>query len=205
MSVKLKRNEFCVIWRDNNFSSKPVYHNKFDAIFKNFLKERKRYINQESKFNVYTFETSEEALKILERKKYNKIILISNIGSDLEGKKFIDNARKILGNDVIVLFLSYNIEHLKWIKDYKNALFSNQPLFYAEYLNCFNANNITIIESNIRNLINQIEIFYKTKFNFDNNFLNFPLYKESGKYSDLEFDNSYSYEKDYFRHICNVI
>ena len=205
MSVKLKRNEFCVIWRDNNFSSKPVYHNKFDAIFKNFLKERKRYINQESKFNVYTFETSEEALKILERKKYNKIILISNIGSDLEGKKFIDNARKILGNDVIVLFLSYNIEHLKWIKDYKNALFSNQPLFYAEYLNCFNANNITIIESNIRNLINQIEIFYKTKFNFDNNFLNFPLYKESGKYSDLEFDNSYSYEKDYFCHICNVI
>ena len=70
IGAKLQRAEYCCIWRDNNFSSKPVYHNKFDAIFKNFLKERKRYINQESKFNVYTFETSEEALKILERKKY---------------------------------------------------------------------------------------------------------------------------------------
>ena len=34
MSAKLKRVEFCVIWRDNNFSSKPVYNNEYDKIFK---------------------------------------------------------------------------------------------------------------------------------------------------------------------------
>ena len=186
ISAKLKRNEYCVIWRDNNFSSKPVYNNKFDAIFKKFLEERMKYINQEGRFNIYPCETSEEALKLVERKKYNKIILISNIGTDLGGKKFITNARKILENDVIVLFLAYNIEHLEWVKDFNNALFSNESKFYERYLNCFYDNET--IDDNIKLLINEMEMFYKIKFKFDNNYLNFPLYKESGKYSDLEFN-----------------
>ena len=41
-------------------------------------------------------------------KKYNKIILLSNIGQDLGGKKFVDEARKIIKNDVIVLFSAYD-------------------------------------------------------------------------------------------------
>ena len=184
MSAKLKRNEYCVIWRDNNFSSKPVYNNKFDEIFKKFLSERIKYINQVAKYNIYPCETSEEALKLVERKKYNKIILISNVGKDLEGKKFVKKARKIIGNDVIVLFLAYNIEHLKWIKDYKNALFSNNPEFYEEYLECFDDDSI---EYKIKSLIGQMEKNYKIKFNFDGNFLKFPNFKESGKYSDLRF------------------
>ena len=72
---------------------------------------------------------------MVKRKKYNKIILISNVGSDLGGKAFIDEARKIIGNDVITLFLAYNISHLNWIKDYRNAIFSNDPKFYEKYLN----------------------------------------------------------------------
>ena len=186
MSVKLKRNEYCVIWRDNNFSPNPVYNNKFDAIFKKFLEERMKFINQEGRFNIYPCETSEEALKLVERKKYNKIILISNIGTDLGGKKFIINARKILGNDVLALFLAYNIKHLEWVKDFNNALFSNEPEFYEKYLNCFYDNKT--IDDNIKLLINEMEMFYKVKFKFDNNYLNFPLYKESGKYSDLTFN-----------------
>ena len=137
ISAKLKRNEYCVIWRDNNFSSKPVYNNKFDEIFKKFLNERMKYIKQMAKYNIYSCETTEEALKLIDRKKYNKIILISNVGSDLGGKKFVTKARKIIGKDVIVLFLAYNIAHLKWIKDFKNALFSNDLKFYEEYLQCF--------------------------------------------------------------------
>ena len=27
IGMKMKRNEFCIIWRDNNFSSNPVYFN----------------------------------------------------------------------------------------------------------------------------------------------------------------------------------
>ena len=187
MSAKLERNEYCVIWRDNNFSEKPVYNNKFDALFKKFLNERIKYINQMAKYNIYPCETSEEALKLVERKKYNKIILISNVGTNLGGKDFIKKARKIIGNDVIALFLAYNTAHLKWIKDFKNSLFSNEPQFYEEYLDCFSDNKK--IEENIKNLIAQMENHYKIKFNFDNDFLKFPNYKESGKYSDLRFKN----------------
>ena len=184
ISVKLERNEYCVIWRDNNFSSKSVYNNEFDEIFKNFLKDRIKYIRQNAKYNIYPCETTEEALSLVKRKKYNKIILLSNVGTDLGGKKFVDMARKIIGNNVIVLFLAYRTSHLNWITNYKNAIFSNDPKFYEEYLECFNGNNITY---NIENLIKKMEKHYDVKFNFDKHFLDFPLYKENGKYSDLTF------------------
>jgi hypothetical protein len=184
MSAKLKRVEFCVIWRDNNFSSKPVYNNEFDQKFKAFLKERMKYINQNAKYNIYACQTSEEALELVNRKKYNKIILISNVGTDLGGKKFIDKARQIIGNDVISLFLAYSISHLSWIKNYKNALFSNEPKFYEEYLECFND---TYIESKIKDLVGKMETHYHVKFNFDDKFLEYPNFKTSGEYKDLRF------------------
>ena len=187
MSARLIRNEFCVIWRDSNFSSKPIYNNEFDAIFKKFLNERIKYIKQFAKYNIYTCETSEEALKLVERKKYNKIILISNIGNDSGGKKFVTEARKIIGNDVIALFLAYNVDHLNWVKNYKNALFSNDPAFYEEYLQCFEKSNY--IKENIKSLIKKMENHYKITFKFDDNFLNFPNFRVIGKYSDLSFNN----------------
>ena len=187
IGAKLKRKEFCVIWRDNNFSSKPVYNNQFDQIFKDFLKERLTYIEQYAEFNIYPCETSEEALKLVERKKYNKIILISNVGTDLGGKKFIDEARKIIGNNVIVLFLAYNKNHLEWIKKYKNALFSNDPKFYEDYLRCFSDEYYSKKEK-IMELKSTIENHYNIQFNFDDAFLDYPLFKEEGKYGDLKFD-----------------
>ena len=185
ISIKFKREEFCVIWRDDNFSEKPVFNDEFDEIFKKFLKERIKYIKQEAKFNVYPCKTTQEALEIVNRKKYNKIILISNVGPNYGGKDFVDKARKIIGNDVIVLFLAYNINHLNWIKTYKNALFSNEPKFYEEYLESFTKE--PEIVDNMKKLILKVENHYKVKFNFDNNYLHFPLYKEEGFYSDLLF------------------
>jgi ubiquitin len=187
IGAKLKRKEFCVIWRDNNFSSKPVYNNEFDQIFKAFLKERLTYIEQFAEFNIYPFETSEEALKLVERKKYNKIILISNVGTDLGGKKFVDNARKIIGNNVIALFLAYNKNHLEWIKNYKNALFSNDPKFYEDYLRCF-SDEYYGKKTKLMELKSTIENHYNIQFNFDDAFLDYPLYKEEGKYGDLKFN-----------------
>ena len=184
--AKLKRNEFCIIWRDNNFSSKIIINDKLKILKNNFLKERIRYIKQFLNYNVYPCETSEEALKLLERKKYNKIILLSNIGSNLEGKKFVENARKILGNDVITLFVSYNTNHLKWIKDYKNALFINEPKLIEEYLKSFEDNYD--IKDKIKLVIRKSENYYKVKFNFDNNFLHYPFFKNEGKYTELTFN-----------------
>ena len=187
IGAKLKRKEFCVIWRDNNFSPNPVYNNEFDQIFKNFLKERLTYIEQYAEYNIYPCETSEEALKLVERKKYNKIILISNVGTDLGGKKFIDEARKIIGNNVIVLFLAYNKNHLEWIKNYKNALFSNDPKFYEDYLRCFSDEYYSKKEK-IMELKSTIENHYNIQFDFDDKFLYYPLYKVEGKYGDLTFN-----------------
>ena len=184
MSATLKRVEFCVIWRDNNFSSNPVYNNQYDQIFKSFLKERMAYINQIAKYNIYPCETTEEALELVNRKKYNKIILISNVGTDLGGKKFVDKAREIIGKNVIALFLAYRIAHLDWIKNYKNAIFSNEPKFYEEYLQCFEGNEI---KSNIRKLVEKLEKYYNVKFNFDDDFLEYPHFKEDGKYMDFSF------------------
>ena len=86
MSVILKRVEFWVILRDDHFSSKPIYNNEFDEKFKQFLKERLKYINQNAKYNIYPCKKTEEALKLVKRKKYNKIILISNVGINFGGK-----------------------------------------------------------------------------------------------------------------------
>ena len=187
MSAKLKRVEYCVIWRDNNFSTQPVYYNKFDQIFKSFLKERLKYINQYSKYNIYACETSEEALKLVNRKKYNKIILISNVGTDFGGKKFIDEARKIIGNNVIALFLAYKSSHVDWIKKYENALFSNDPKFYEEYLQCFDEENDGTIKYNIEELVKKMEEHYKVKFNFNERYLDYPKFLENGNYGDLRF------------------
>ena len=206
MGCKFKRNEYCVVWRDVNFSPKPVYNNKFDKKFKSFLKDRLDYMKLTSKFNFYPCETSEEALKIIERKKFNKIILISNVGTDLSGKKFIIDARKIIGSEIVALFLCYNIKHLDWIKNFKNALFSNDASFYEEYLNCFikkkdeqEDDNDSDSEDNkdddiddkkiikeIKELRDSVENTYLVKFNFDDNFLNYPNFKNSGEFSDLE-------------------
>ena len=168
------------------FHQKPIYNNKFDEIFKKFLRERMKYIEQNANYNIYTFDNSEEALNLIKRKKYNKIILISNVGKNFGGKTFINKAREIIGNNVIALFLAYNISHLDWIKNYKNALFSNQPNFYEEYLECFNC-EYNKVKRRINSLKEKVEKHYNATFNFDDKFLDFPNYKEEGKYSDLTF------------------
>jgi hypothetical protein len=190
MSAKFKRVEYCVIWRDNNFSSDPVYNNEFDQIFKSFLKERMKYINQNAKFNIYPCETSEEALELVNRKKYNKIILISSIGLDLSGKKFVEVARKILGFDIVVLFFSANKNHFSWLKDFKNALYTSHADFYKEYILNYN-------EKGIRNLKNKIESYYKNlKLKLDDKFLEYPKFINQEEYDKIIFNEPTPYFKN---------
>ena len=184
ISLKFERVEYCIIWRDINFAKVGIYNNEFDPIFKSFLKDCIKYIKQSLKFNLYPCQTTDEAINLIKRKKFNKIILISNVGNDYGGIAFVDQARKIIGNDVIALFLAYRVEHLNWIKNYKNALFCNDKMLFKEYINCF---NYCKPEKKIKEFIQKCEYHYKVKFNFDNNFLQFPFYKDRGFYSDLTF------------------
>ena len=67
--ITLQRSEYCIIWHDPNFTG---------GIFQDELMERKKYAQQMTNFNLY-YETNEkDALKLIWRKKYNKIILLSN-------------------------------------------------------------------------------------------------------------------------------
>ena len=77
LSMKMKREEYCIIWRNINFSTEQLNNN---------ISKQLGYIDQYDNFNVYPCNSTEEALKLVKRKKYNKIILLSDIGRDYGGK-----------------------------------------------------------------------------------------------------------------------
>ena len=70
---------------------------------------------------------------------------------------------------------------MNWISQYKNALYSNNNKFCEEYLDSFDDID------KMKGLITKLEKNYTVKFNFDDNFLTFPLYKNKGYYSELSF------------------
>ena len=140
------------------------------------------------KYNLYPCQSTKEALELVNRKQYNKIILLSNVGKNNEGIYFIEEARKIIGNDVIALFVAFNVQHIYKIQNLKNALFSNKAEINKKYLECFNNEYYEYERINeIQKLIKEMENYYHAHFNFDENFLYFPKYKPEGKYSELSF------------------
>ena len=178
--LTFKRNEYIVVWRDPHFKGKNDYSD--------YLKERQLFIYEYAKMNVYLTGSTEEALEIIKRKKYNKIILISNIGLDLGGKKFVEVARKILGFNAPVLFFSANRKHFSWLKDFPNALYTSQESFYKDYILNYN-------EKGLLELKKKIESFYGIKLYFESNFLKFPNFVNQEKYDKLIFEEPSPYFK----------
>ena len=180
--LTLKRNEYLVIWRDPSFDKKTEWNN--------FLEERKMYIYKESKMNAFFVGSIEKGLEIIQRKRYNKIIIISNIGLDLSGKKFVEVARKILGFDVMVLFFSNNKNNFEWLQKFPNALYTSMNNFYEKYVSNYNKNGLIQLKK-------EVEKQYKIKLNFTNDFLSFPKYVDNKKYDDLFFNDI----NEYFRRV----
>ena len=170
--LTLRRNEYLVVWRDPSFGTKNEYND--------FLEERKMFIYKQSKMNAFFVGSVEKGLEIIQRKRYNKIILISNIGKDLSGKKFVEIARKILGFNVMVLFFSNNNEHFSWLKKFPNALYTNMNNFYEKYVTNYNKDGLIQLKKEIENK-------YKIKLNFTNDFLSFPNFACDKQYKDLLF------------------
>ena len=178
--LTFKRNEYLIIWRDSHFKGA----NELDK----FLEEQKLFIYEYAKMNAYFESSIEKALELIQRKKYNKIILISNIGLDLSGKRFVEIARKILGFNVMVLFYSKNKSHLSWLQNFPNVLFTDNSNFYQEYILNYN-------ESGLLNLKKKIETYYNIKLIFDNNFLKFPKFINSDKFDNIIFGEQIQYFK----------
>ena len=170
--LTFKRNEYFVIWRDNHF--------KGQNNFSKYLKERQLFIFQHAQMNAYFESSSEKALDIIKRKKNNKIILISNIGLDLAGKKFVEVARKILGFNVMVLFFSANSKHFSWLQNFPNALYTSSDDFYKKYILNYNKDGLL-------NLKKEVEARYKIKLMFDKDYLKFPKFVNNEKYDNIFF------------------
>ena len=172
-NLDFKINESLIIWRDPT-----INENKSNAKVFNVSK---MYINQFLRINAYFKDSIENALELIKRKKLNKIILISNIGLDLSGKKLMEIARKILDFPVIILFFSQNLMHLKWIQEEKNILFTSETNFYKKYI--LNYNEKDLIE-----LKKEIENNFKIKLQFTRDYLKFPKFIGNRKFKDIIFD-----------------
>ena len=150
-------------------------------VYENNLKEQKLFEYGLERMNVY-FETStERALKLIKKKRFNKIILLSNIGKDLIRIKFVEISRKILGFDITVLFYSNNLDHLPFIQQFPNALFTNKDSFFRDYILNYNYQGILLLKQ-------KIERYYNIKLNFNNNFFSFPYFINEKKFEEIIFD-----------------
>ena len=188
--LTFKRNEYFVIWRDPNFSGQNN--------FSNFLKERQLFIYKYAKMNAYFVSSTEKALEIIKRKRFNKIILISSIGLDLSGKKFVEIARQILGFNVVVLFFSRNQKHFSWLQSFPNALYTNDANFYKEYIMNYNYNGLL-------NLKKKIENYYGINLSFTNDFFKFSNFQNQVNYSSLTFFGPNKYFKKVVIKLRNTI
>ena len=181
-ALKIKRNEYFVLWRDSNFGGKNLYYD--------YLKQVELYSNEIAKMNIYIENNTEHALKFIYKRRFNKMILITSIGLDFSGLKFIEIARKILGSDIIVLIYSNNKNHFKWIQNYRNVLYTNNASIYKKYIKNYN-------ERGLKELKKEVEDFYKIKLlDFTNDFLIYPLYIENQKYSDINFAEKSPYIRE---------
>ena len=155
----LRRNEYFVVFRDPNFIKKNHYSRDLKDIILRSLK----FSNN---MNFYFESSTEEALKlILQKKKKEKVILITSIGRDRSGKRFVEIARRILqSDDLIVLFFSNNTNNLDWIEGFSNCLYSSDPNIYEEYISNYNNVGLKELKIKVENLQNiQLKEF---SFNF---------------------------------------
>jgi len=171
--LTLRRNEFLVVWRDSNYGLNKEYTD--------YLEEARFKISYTFNINVYIENSSEKALEIIKIKKFNKIILISDFGRNLNGKEFVKSARDILGFQVLALFISEDKKDIEWINNFPNALYSNDKYFYEDYIKNYNYEGLYSLKQ-------KVEQKYQLKLNFNENFLNFDKLKNIEKYEDLNND-----------------
>ena len=216
LAITVQRVEFLIIWRDNNFdSSNPNKYSYFNEMFE-YNQKIKKYVSKNLETKIYYFKESNEALEFIKRKKYNKIILITNGANN--GEEFLDNARKIIGNNTIALITCYLASnHLKWIKNKENVLLNSKE---KDCIKEFIKLSVEKNKAGLKTLQKQIENAYKfidESFVFkeiNENAFEFPNFKEvgkQGKLQDLDFSeteihtNSISQNNSSTKTVCSFI
>ena len=194
LSVTVERVKYLIVWRDNNFNeSNPNGYSTFNKMLE-YNREIENFASLNLKTKIYYFNESEEALEFIKRKKYNKIILITNGAND--GPNFINNARRIIGSNTIALITCYVAQkYLKIVQNMENVLLN------SAFCNCMKQFLNIVCNENlkeIKNLQKEIEKKYQeldNSFNFKEltkNAFNFPKFKESGNFEDLDFKDDFN-------------
>lgn len=168
-SITLKRNEYYCLWKD--------YHFTHETSFTKHAIHVKNMAKQLLGINVYGVGEFDEALDIIRRKKYNKVIIISNVGLVDKAKQFINDIRNILKFNVIILFFTASISHLKWIKEIPNILFTMNDSHFKEYILNFNVEGLNKLKA-------KIEDEYGEKLNQFNADLSYPLFQNAESQAD---------------------
>ena len=191
--ISFRRIKYLVIWRDYNFDSKNPNHyniNDFQQM-QDFHREIKKIVSRELDSKIYYIQTTEEAIKLIKRKKYNKIIILTNGNNN--GRDFILNARKIMKSNSIAAATVFNVGiHISWVKDMSNTFLLNGLDFHKKFFRGVMNNDINALNE----LRNEIIKYYRDTsipyFNlkdFDEDLLKFPNFKEEGSFQDLIFDD----------------
>ena len=196
--IVAKRVEFLVIWRDYNLdiNNPNEYSDKSFKEILDFHKNLKKLLSKVLNCRIYYVKTTGTALKLIDRKKYNKIIIITNGGNN--GKEFIIEARKIIGSNVIAAISAFDVyRQIKNNQDMKNVLILNGIEYHQKFFEAVIRNDI----NSLKNLKNEISEEYlkgtNLKLNeFDDDVFNFPNFKNGGKFGDLNFNNNELLEDD---------
>ena len=187
--ITLKRCKYLIVWRDYNFdlNNPNNYNNEQFKKMVEFNEKIRKFSAREVDSKVYYVKSSEEGLQLIKKKRYNKIILMTNGNNN--AKEYITDARKIIGANCIALVSSFQpANHLKWIKEFKNTLISNREDFHERFIKSV----ILFDLEELKDLKEDIEEYYGTKYkiklkfqDFDSDILKYPHYKNEGKFTDI--------------------
>ena len=184
-AICIRRVEYLIIWRDNNFDkNNPNNYDDFDKMFE-FNVEMQNYAYRELNTKIYYVKTTEEGLKLIDRKKYNKIIIITNGGNN--GEEFIKESRKIMGGNPIAYVSCYiPNNHIDWVSKLPNTILSDDKEIFQDFLKYA----VTENKKEMKNLKIKIEEKYGKEFNEFNEdtAFDFPKFLKEGEFSQLEFD-----------------
>jgi surface protein len=184
--ITFRRVEYLVIWRDYNFNlSNPNNYSNFEEM-KEFHRVIKKYIYRELNSKIYYTQTNEEALELLDRKKYNKVILMTNGNNN--GVNFINEARRIIGANSIAAVSCYEVSsYINIVENMENVLILNGINLHKKFINC-------IIKKD-KNLYTQLKEEINEQYNsnlndYTENLFNYPNFKSDGSFRDLTFDSN---------------
>ena len=155
-SFTVMRKDHFILWIDENLESTDKTK---------LLKE----LQERMEVNVYFAQSMDEGLEIIQRKKKNKIKLITNSGYDFSGKKLIEEARKIIGSNFVCMVFASSIDHIKWVSKMENVLFTMTPEHFREFA------AMELDQKDIIEFAHRLEDSYEYKVNInEDELLNFP-------------------------------